>query len=112
VAGCCVLHRRNNLILDDFYPYEGKAYSEDLIASYLYKEKGIVFYNISSAKVYTEPVESEDNSFTNLLLELRAKKYFLLLSDRGMLHFYFYAILRFFYVGTLSVLRRVFKKIK
>ena len=39
--GGCVLHKKENLILKDFYPNKGKAYCEDLIHSFLLKELGI-----------------------------------------------------------------------
>ncbi|MBI04981.1 MAG: hypothetical protein CMI96_04100 [Pelagibacteraceae bacterium] len=39
LSGGCVLHRKKNLILEDYYPFKGKAYCEDLIHSHLLKEK-------------------------------------------------------------------------
>ncbi len=41
LPGGCVLHRRANLVLSDFYPFKGKAYAEDLFHSYLLKQKGV-----------------------------------------------------------------------
>lgn len=35
LPGCCILHRRQNLILSDFYPFKGKAFAEDLFHSAL-----------------------------------------------------------------------------
>ena len=40
-SGGCVLHKKKNLILDDYYPFSGKAFSEDLIHSYLLKKEGL-----------------------------------------------------------------------
>ena len=37
--GGCVLHNKANIILDSYYPYEGKAYSEDLIHSVHLRER-------------------------------------------------------------------------
>ncbi len=41
LAGGCVLHNRKNLILENYYPYSGKAYCEDVIHSILLSKKGI-----------------------------------------------------------------------
>ena len=40
LAGGCVAHYRKNLITEDYYPYSGKAFCEDLIHSVLLKRKG------------------------------------------------------------------------
>ena len=42
LAGGCVLSYREDLILDNFYPFEGKAYAEDGLHSYLRSKIGIV----------------------------------------------------------------------
>jgi hypothetical protein len=41
LAGGCVLTRRADLITDDFYPFSGKAYCEDLLHSRLRQNRGI-----------------------------------------------------------------------
>jgi glycosyltransferase involved in cell wall biosynthesis len=41
LPGGCVLSFRSDLIVDDYYPFKGKSYSEDLIHSILRKRKGI-----------------------------------------------------------------------
>ena len=41
LAGGCVLHNRKNLITDNYYPFTGKAYCEDIIHSILLNKKGI-----------------------------------------------------------------------
>lgn len=45
MPGGCVLHNTNNLILYNYYPYAGKAFSEDLLHSVLLTEKGVVLYH-------------------------------------------------------------------
>lgn len=41
LPGGCMLHRKNNLVLFDFYPFKGKAFAEDLFHSVLLKRKGV-----------------------------------------------------------------------
>ncbi|MFK5893441.1 MAG: glycosyltransferase [Pseudomonadota bacterium] len=91
VAGCCVLHRRENLVCDDYYPFTGKAYSEDLIASYLYKLKSVDFYICNNAFCFTPPAAAGESSFLELIKELRARHYYIILSNRHSIRFYIYA---------------------
>lgn len=44
LPGGCVLHRKHNLILDNFYLYEGKAICEDLFHSFYLRKKSIKLY--------------------------------------------------------------------
>ena len=41
LSGACVMHRKENLITHNFYPYQGKAYSEDIIHSIIMRKKRI-----------------------------------------------------------------------
>lgn len=41
LPGGCVLHHRSNLITENYYPFAGKAYGEDLIMSHLLRTQGI-----------------------------------------------------------------------
>jgi len=49
VPGGCVLHRREDLILADYYPFPGKAFSEDLFHSLLLRRKGISLLRCGAA---------------------------------------------------------------
>jgi len=49
LSGGCVLHRKENLILHDYYPFKGKAFAEDLFHSYLLREKGVDLCRCGSA---------------------------------------------------------------
>lgn len=45
LPGGCVLHNTKNLIDYNYYPYNGKAYSEDLLHSFFLTQKGIDLYH-------------------------------------------------------------------
>lgn len=49
LSGGCLLHRRQNLVLFDFYPFKGKAFAEDLFHSKLLRENGIRMMRCGSA---------------------------------------------------------------
>ena len=63
LPGACVMHYKNNLILENYYPYEGKAYGEDVIHSILLKKKGIKLYVCYTTKAIHEGV-IDKNEFT------------------------------------------------
>jgi len=54
LAGGCVLHKRENLILENYFPYPGKAYAEDLIHSIILTKAGIKLFNVKSATCFIE----------------------------------------------------------
>jgi hypothetical protein len=41
LAGGCVMHYKQNLLLENYYPYTGKAYCEDVIHSILLRKKEV-----------------------------------------------------------------------
>ena len=50
LPGGCVLHRRENLVLFDFYPLKGKAFAEDLFHSRLLKKEGVTLMRCNHAE--------------------------------------------------------------
>lgn len=55
LAGGCVLGYRDDLILDNFFPFSGKAYAEDALHSYLRSNRGIVHNVVVTAQVAIDP---------------------------------------------------------
>ena len=41
LPGGCILHKKENLVLNNYYEYKGKAYDEDLIHSFLLHNNSI-----------------------------------------------------------------------
>ena len=60
LAGGCILHYKDNLVLDNFYPFQGKAYSEDLIHSIILRSKGIKLWITKSAICKLEVLSNEN----------------------------------------------------
>ena len=61
LAGGCVLGFRDELITNNFFPFEGKAYAEDLLNSYLRKMKGINHNVIIDAHALTDSPPNDYN---------------------------------------------------
>ena len=60
LAGGCVLGYKEDLIIDNFYPASGKAYSEDCLHSYLRTQLGITHNVIIPARA---AIENPINAF-------------------------------------------------
>lgn len=94
VPGGCVIHYRENVILGDYFPFQGKAYGEDLIASHLYKQMGIKLFVDSSAICFTSSDHSHSNSLAELFKEMNSKTLYLKLSGNFSTRLYFYYFFR------------------
>jgi len=93
--GGCVLHRKENLILSDYYPNKGKAYCEDLIHSFLLRKSGVSLFVDTKAKCATL-LNSRLSFFKDLMADYRARRYFVKLANlsvvRMWLHYIVYVV--------------------
>lgn len=99
LAGGCVMHYRKNLVLDNFYPFEGKAYYEDVIHSYYLKSKGVSLKVISGARCWLEPIPSSNYGHIEylkyLVSDYRARKYTMRLYSRRSLRIYLFYLVSY-----------------
>jgi len=74
IPGGCALTRRADLVVDDYFPFKGKAYCEDLIHSLLWRQRGVRLYTIPSVAVcthlYTSPLLPDE-----IRADFEARKY-------------------------------------
>ena len=75
LPGGCVLCFREDLIEENYFPFVGKAYSEDLIHSFLRKSIGIRHWVIPSAECIIDAAEPEICP-SSILAQLEARRYF------------------------------------
>jgi len=61
LLGGCVIHKKKNLILKNFFPFNGKSFCEDLIHSIKLKNKGIKLYVDRDAFVLCKQEDSINN---------------------------------------------------
>lgn len=72
LPGGCVLHYRNELVTEDFYPFPGKAFCEDLMHSHLLQEKGVRLWVVRDARCSTsDPMIPSDRD--SLARDTRAR---------------------------------------
>ena len=107
LPGGCIMHRADNLIIKDYFPFSGKAYSEDLIHSFLLEKNGVKLYVCKNAIAYIEPIFYSD-SLEELNKQYKVTKYFVYLSGRGQLRLKIYYFLRFIQKSLKAVTKKVF----
>lgn len=113
LAGGCILHKKDNLILNDYYPFKEKAYSEDLIHSYYLSKKFIRLFVAKDAKCYVDTEikhhkKSLSEFFKWLILDFKARNYFLNLLSKNKFHmiiYYLKEILLFICMKVLSLIK-------
>jgi glycosyltransferase involved in cell wall biosynthesis len=71
IPGGCVLHKKKNLVLNNYFPYEGKAYCEDLIHSFLLREMKVKLLIDTSACCYTEIEGDQKRKIIDFFQELK-----------------------------------------
>ena len=54
LAGGCILHFKSGLIYDNYFPFSGKAYGEDLIHSFYLNKSGIKMFVVANALCYID----------------------------------------------------------
>jgi len=93
--GGCVLHKRSNLILNDYYPYEGKAYYEDLIHSFLLRMSGVTLVVNVESTCMTH-VNPRIKLGKEIIFDIRARRYFVKLANLSVFRMYVFYIIYIF----------------
>jgi len=96
LAGGCIMHHRKNLVLEDFYPFAGKAYYEDIVHSWHLRQKGISLKVDSMARCWLEPDPVADVGpiayLRYLAVNLEHRKYVLRLYSRRSPRIYLFYV--------------------
>lgn len=110
LPGGCVLHRRSNLVLFDFYPFEGKAYYEDVIQSIHLKNKGVSLFIDKSAICGIDPIETDCSHFffplKSFNLYFPYRRHIVKLNKNSLMYLYIDGLFTYYYAG-----RDLFKKL-
>lgn len=97
VPGGCLLHSRENLILNNFYPFSGKAFCEDLYHSFFLKEKSIKLFISKKAIAWIDDPRKQNNllqfSLKNKLSDYKARRHYLRMASKSLFWMNTYYIL-------------------
>ena len=97
LVGGCVMHLKKNLILNDYFKFEGKAYCEDLYHSLLLKKNGVKLFIDSSAIAYLKIEKEKFISYIfNLKNDIRIRKNLVLRENLNIYRMYFVYIILIF----------------
>jgi glycosyltransferase involved in cell wall biosynthesis len=96
--GGCILHNRKNLILKNYYPFTGKAYSEDLIHSHLLRVSGITLCVVKTARCMTNP--SPRLSMKELWADFIVRKHFVKIANLSVVRMYLHYII--YFINTIK----------
>ncbi len=75
LPGGAVLCRREDLVTEAYFPFQGKAYSEDVIHSILWKRRGVRLYVAPDVAFGTAIGPAKPASLAQLAAERRARAY-------------------------------------
>jgi glycosyltransferase involved in cell wall biosynthesis len=92
LPGGCVLSYKDDLVLDNFFPYAGKAYCEDFIHSHLRTMQGICHWVVSSATCMISSPEFY-SSQKELSASIKARRYFVKNTRRSFVRLKIYEII-------------------
>ncbi len=70
IPGGCMMIAKENLVTEDFFPFKGKAYCEDIIHSFLLKKKGVRLF-ITNNTICKTSIDLT----TNLTLQQQLKSF-------------------------------------
>lgn len=89
LPGACVLAHRNELITEDYFPFSGKAYCEDILHSFFKKQKGTRLWVATRVRVFTdEPASRLSKKIVEK--EIPIRRYYVSLSNGPMWRLYIY----------------------
>ena len=116
LPGGCVMHRKSNLYMVNYFPFNGKAFCEDIIHSHFLKKEKIDLY-VSRNSFCTISFENdllEHNflyKFNHLVSEFKARYYFVSISNNSRLRlilFYFSIHIFTPFRASLNIIKSLF----
>ena len=99
LPGGCILGKKENFIDYNFYPYEGKAYCEDILNSILRTNNNIKHYYVKKGKAFTLP-EDTNIDLSRYKAEIRIRKYINKINHGSHLKFFIWK--SYFYYKTMK----------
>jgi GT2 family glycosyltransferase len=94
LAGGCVLHYRENLVIENFWPLPGKAYYEDVVHSSILAANGVRLVIDTNARcsleLFSQASFAPMDFFRNLYSDYLGRRYFIRRFSRQSFRIYLY----------------------
>ncbi len=107
LAGGCVMHFRENLVLKNYFPFKGKAFGEDVVHSFWLKKNGVRLLVNKQSKCYLDKVEAIEHTFKqwlhNLYGDYKVRRHLMSLKKSNSFRIYFFYI--------VSILSYIYKRL-
>jgi glycosyltransferase involved in cell wall biosynthesis len=114
LPGGCVIHRRQNLVTDNYYPFTGKAFYEDVMQSIVLKKSGVKLYIDKSAVCGIEPYEALPSSqFSSIIIfhkDFPYRRYIVKLQGISAIYLYWDGLYMYYLTG-INIIKRAIKNI-
>ncbi len=113
LPGGCVLHNKGNLLLNDYFPFESKAFMEDLYHSHYLKENGISLYIDSNLNAIIVEPKEEINSrrmLTNKIAEFKIRRHFFFIKRISKIRYYWTCFIDFIIIIIKFIYFKVIEK--
>jgi len=102
LPGGCILHKKNNLIFDNYYPYKrGKSFSEDLFHSKEMLKKGIKLFYLPDSKLFLSANNNDNlniSSIVNIVKSIKVMNIFVLRYGGNLLRLNIVLLLYYFWL--------------
>lgn len=114
LPGGCVLHHRENLILEDFYPFVGKAFAEDLFHARLLRINNVRLVREPNAIAQVSQSSAKAEGiyhFLKIMIQsIRAHWLFVRMSNKSSTRFCLFVVVNIFAICVRKVKSHVSKR--
>lgn len=100
LAGGCSMSYKSDVISEDYYPYSGKAFGEDILQSLERKRLGLKMYILPGCKAYFLDMADCKLDSKSLISNIRAQRLILEKINGNIIFFYIWALI--FYIKTIK----------
>jgi glycosyltransferase involved in cell wall biosynthesis len=94
LPGGCILNYSEDLVFENYYPFEGKAYSEDVLQSILRSSKNINHYVAFKISVKTE-IDENNFNWLDFISDFNVKLYIISLIGGSKIRLYMWGFSQF-----------------
>ena len=105
LCGGCLMHRKENLILTNYFPFSGKAYAEDLFHSKLLRNNNVILVRSGEAKCYVDFTSSREGGWLNIIRNTSKIKIFVKSINGSIIRLYLITFLIYIRLFLIKIFK-------